>query len=574
MGERKVFADSVTPLPGEPGLTAHGLMVQAAEPENLNEQMRVLFSLEIPPKDEAELEARVARGEVVPLDELQQKYAADPVDRKKLVAWLKRQHFDVTEVSPDGTSVYARASADQIGKSLGVDMVRVTKEGVTYTAAKNAPSLPADVGKSVHAIIGLQPFRQARKHFRVGPHTGNRASLSAAAGRAAKRGSRTTRDGGTKRGSGTARVKAATVAVEPTPNIANTPPYLVSEILKAYGADGLALTGKGQTIAILIDTFPDPQDLEKFWAINGLPMSLSRIEAVNVNDIFLPRPTGEESMDAQWSSGIAPGANVRIYATGSLGFADIDRGLDSILADLPSHPEMHQLSISMGLGEIFQVGPDGLPDGYVRTQHTKFLKLAAAGVNVFVSSGDAGSNPDNTGHSATGPTQVEYESSDPNVIGVGGTTLKLSPDGAVASEVGWAGSGGGESIFFARPTWQTGAGVPAGTQRLVPDVSLVGDGSTGVLVILNGAPFPVPVAGTSLSAPVWAGFCALINEACAKANKPFLPFLNPKIYPLLGTACFRDITAGSNGAFTAGPGYDLVTGIGVPNVAELIKALA
>jgi kumamolisin len=263
---------------------------------------------------------------------------------------------------------------------------------------------------------------------------------------------------------------------------------------------------------------------------------------------------------------------VRIYATGSLGFADLDRGLDAILDDLPSHPGMRQLSMSMGLGETYQKDPAGLPDGYVRTQHLKFLKLAAAGINVFVSSGDAGSNPDNTGHGTTGPLQVEYESSDPYVIGVGGTTLHLSPDGAVASEVGWDESGGGESIFFTRQPWQTGAGVPAGTQRLVPDVSLVGDQKTGVLVVLNGAPFPGPVAGTSLSAPVWAGFCALINEARAKAGKPVLPFLGPLIYRLMGTACFRDITAGSNGAYSAGPGYDMVTGIGVPNVAELIKA--
>jgi kumamolisin len=127
--ERKVFADSVTPLPDEPGLTSRGLMVQAADPEHLNDQMRVLFSLEIPPKAEAELEKRVARGEVIPPDELQKKYAANPADCKKLVAWLKRQHFDVTSVSPDGTSVYARANADQIGKSLDVDMVRVTRRG-------------------------------------------------------------------------------------------------------------------------------------------------------------------------------------------------------------------------------------------------------------------------------------------------------------------------------------------------------------------------------------------------------------------------------------------------------------
>jgi hypothetical protein len=70
-----------------------------------------------------------------------------------------------------------------------------------------------------------------------------------------------------------------------------------------------------------------------------------------------------------------------------------------------------------------------------------------------------------------------------------------------------------------------------------------------------------------------AGFCALINEARVKAKKSPLPFLNPLIYPLSGTACFRDITQGSNGAYEAGPGYDMVTGLGVPNVAKLIQAL-
>src|SRR3954467_12572881 len=112
----------------------------------------------------------------------------------------------------------------------------------------------------------------------------------------------------------------------------------------------------------------------------------------------------------------------------------------------------------------------GGPQGEVATQHQKFLRLAAAGVNVFVSSGDSGSNPDSTGHGASGPLQAEYEASDPAVIGVGGTTLKFTTAGQV-SERAWTGSGGGKSIFFPRPSWQTGKGVPAGTARLVPDVS-------------------------------------------------------------------------------------------------------
>jgi kumamolisin len=72
---------------------------------------------------------------------------------------------------------------------------------------------------------------------------------------------------------------------------------------------------------------------------------------------------------------------------------------------------------------------------------------------------------------------------------------------------------------------------------------------------------------------MWAGICALLNEARAKAKKPALPFLNPLLYPLNGSAAFREITQGSNGHFKAAPGYDQVTGIGVPDVEALIAEL-
>jgi kumamolisin len=327
----------------------------------------------------------------------------------------------------------------------------------------------------------------------------------------------------------------------------------------------LGVTGKGQTIAILIDTFPADADLEAFWRKNGLPVTLSQIQKIDVGGGSLSAPSGEETLDTAWTSGTAPGATIRIYATGALTFVAIDQALDRIIADLPDQPGMRQLSISLGLGETFMAPAE------VATEHTKFLHLAAAGVNVFVSSGDAGSNPDGTGHSPTGPLQAEYESSDPSVVGVGGTTLRLTSSGAVASETGWTSSGGGTSRFFTRPTWQVGAGVPHGTQRLIPDVCAAADPNTGAFLVLHGN--PMGIGGTSWSAPVWAGFCALMNEARENAGKPPLGFLNPSLYKLLGTPAFRDITAGNNGAFHCGAGYDQVTGVGSPNVKELIARL-
>jgi len=113
--------------------------------------------------------------------------------------------------------------------------------------------------------------------------------------------------------------------------------------------------------------------------------------------------------------------------------------------------------------------------------------------------------------------------------------------------------------------------VPSGSTRLVPDVASAADPETGCLVILNGQ--QTQFGGTSWSAPVWAGFCALINEARARAGLPPAGLLGPKIYPLLSTTAFRDITSGNNGAFSATVGYDLCTGIGVPNIAILAQAL-
>lgn len=526
MSDRKVFNDSVIELPAE-GVAPRGLTVSEARADHADEPMSLTFSLAIPQKLHDELAASVEAGKVIPAEELNLKYAVPAGDVNELVSWLKSQGFEVTAVAKDGTSVHTKATAAQIEKSLGVQMVRVTKGGLTYTAARNAPSLPAAVAKSVHAIIGLQPYRHPQKHLRHMP------SIKAQA------------------------------AVKTN----NKPPYKVPEILKAYNADGLGLTGAGQTIAILIDRFPLQSDLTLFWQANGVAGSPSRIQMINVGGGTPPPPEGEETLDASWTSGIAPGANIRIYATGSLQFTALEKGLDAILSDLSAHPEMRQLSISMGLGETFNTAAE------VRTQNQKYLRLAAAGVNIFVSSGDAGSNPDASGQQSDGPLQAEYPASDPDVVAVGGTTLVLAADGTVAHETGWSVSGGGKSKFFGRPKWQVGNGVTPGKQRLVPDVSLTADPADGVFLILNGKPFPEELGGTSWSAPVWAGFCALINEARSKAGKPALPFLNPQIYPLLGTPAFRDIVSGTNGAYDAGPGYDMVTGIGVPDVQELLKKL-
>jgi hypothetical protein len=91
----------------------------------------------------------VAEGKVVSPTQLNRKYAADAADAKGLTSWLKSEGFKIEKISADRTSIYAEGTVEQIQKSLHVKMMRVTKDGITYTAAQDAPSLPASVGKSV-----------------------------------------------------------------------------------------------------------------------------------------------------------------------------------------------------------------------------------------------------------------------------------------------------------------------------------------------------------------------------------------------------------------------------------------
>src|SRR5205823_5707457 len=120
MSERKVFQDSVTPLPPQPGITPEGLMVNAMTPERPDETLNVHFSLNIANDVQAQLEQKVAKGEVVPPEELEKLYTAKPEDTEALLSWLKANGYKITQTSRDG--IYAEAKASQISKSLEVNM--------------------------------------------------------------------------------------------------------------------------------------------------------------------------------------------------------------------------------------------------------------------------------------------------------------------------------------------------------------------------------------------------------------------------------------------------------------------
>jgi len=487
----------------------------------------VEFSIALKMRDFADLQKRVADGEIISPEVMTARYYPTQAAYRAVADWLISQGFAIKPGNNTNLSVFAGGSVTQIERAFETKFARVTFAGVESSSALTAPSLPALVAGPVLGINGLQPSIRPKPHSYL-------------------------------------------ALPQPKKLTNNLPPYTVSEIAKAYDAVGLGVNGSGQTIAIVIDTFPASSDLTLFWQANAIAQSLNNIEEVQVVAGTLPSPSGEETLDVEWSSGMAPGAKVRVYATTDLGFAHLDEAYQAILNDLPSQPTLHQVSLSYGLGETYESADQ------MQTDAQYFASLAANGVTVFVSSGDGGSTPGLNGYGDnTGPLQVESPANDLNVTSVGGTSLYLNAStGAVSNEVAWSLGGGGSSQVFARPSWQTGSGFPSGAYRTVPDVALVADLNTGGLLILNGQGYSV--GGTSWGAPTWAGFCAMINQARANKSQPSIGLLGPMIYPPNGSAAFRHITTGSNGPnaqYNAGPAYDLCTGLGVPSVSSLIQAL-
>jgi len=403
-----------------------------------------------------------------------------------------------------------------------------------FTSAISAPSLPSEVAGNVLGIEGLQPQVRARHRQHGGASAGGLGS----------------------------------------PNGAPTP----ADIAYAYNFPS-NLTGAGQAIAIIIDAAPATSDLTQFWTACGIAQSLANYTVIGVNGG--PSPSGdvfEATLDVEWASSMAPGAAIRLYAIPNLSYFNMLSAAVQISNDLATCPGLHQVSISFD-------GPEGQAGGTADLLNNSqvFAQLAAAGVTVFACTGDGGSNPnidpDVLQYGPSNPLEVEYPASDPNLTAVGGTALVFGSNWIPENEIAWfsstepdtsftVGTGGGFSTCFSHPTWQTGSGVPPGGARCVPDVSA--QANLGYLV-MNGQ--GEVCWGTSLAAPIWAAACATINQSRTQLGQPPLGLLGPLIYPLLGTDSFHDITSGGNGSYSAGSGYDLCTGLGTPNVANLVGAL-
>ena len=321
---------------------------------------------------------------------------------------------------------------------------------------------------------------------------------------------------------------------------------------------GLSGDGTGQTIAI-VAAYNHPNiaaDLATFDTTFALPAppsfkKVSQTGSTTSLPVSDPGWSLEISLDVEWAHAIAPKANILLVEAKTSGYAD----LLAAIAYAGTQTGVSVISNSWGSAEFS-----------TESTFDSYCKLAKA-VCVF-STGDNG-NPGS------------YPAYSPYVLSVGGTTLNLSIDGSgntvVGSEVAWSGSGGGVSLYEAKPSYQNA--VNTFTKRGTSDVSYAADPATGFPVYdsypFNGQSGWYQMGGTSAGAPQWAGILAVVNQKRVAAKKAVLAAqpatgvfkLHSSIYGL--TSGLADVLTGpTNGACgaicTVKTGYDFVTGRGSP----------
>jgi len=395
--------------------------------------------------------------------------------------------------------------------------------------------------------------------------------------------------------------------------------YQPAQLQQAYNLSPLyaqGVTGKGATI-VIVDSFGSPtirNDLGVFDQQFGLPAppSFKIIRPAGAIPRYRSSSemiswAGETSLDVEYAHAIAPGASIVLVETpiaeteGVVGFPQIVKAEEYVID--------HHLGgvISQSFGATENTFPSKASLGALRGAYTD---AARHHVTVLAASGDNGA----TDVGLDGQTLYTFRvtswpASDPLVTGVGGTQLHLDANGnRMSPDTVWndtystpaqqfvfgdsgpspLAGGGGKSIFFARPAYQNPVRKVVGQVRGVPDISMSAacNGSVDVYQSFGGQPAGwYPTCGTSEATPLFAGIVALADQL---AHHP-LGLINPALYAMAAQhqPGLVDVTSGGNTVsftqggrrhtvhgFTAGPGYDLASGIGTVNAAAFVPELA
>ncbi|NDJ11560.1 MAG: peptidase S8 [Acidobacteriia bacterium] len=490
-------------------------------------------------------------------EQFAERFGASPNDVAKAVQWLQTEGLQVDTVARGRQFVSFHGSVGAVARAFRTEFHKYDDNGRTRFANSREPSVPLAMDSLVAGVrgfnnFGLKPLhRQARLQPNFTTASGNHY------------------------------LSPGDIAT-------------IFNFLPLYAA---GINGTGQSVAVIGQTNVDISDIRAFRAAYRLPPGDPEIQLFGPNPGVSPDDQYEAHLDLEWAGAAAPNARI-IYVNSTDVILSTYYAVDNNVSPV--------ISMSYGGCEV-----ENTPD-------IRFLgqQANAQGITWVVASGDSGAA--GCDFSAPGPQATKgrvagFPASLPEVTAIGGTTLNEGtgkywaatnkPDGSSAlsyiPEIAWndtplrnemTATGGGASVFYSKPWWQAGKGVPDDGARDIPDVSFPASADhDGYLVFSGGAQYIF--GGTSVGTPIFAGVLALVNQSLVNAGKlvePGLGNVNPALYRLAqaSTSVYHDITAGDNVVpcsqgspdcvdgklgYTAGPGYDLTTGLGSPDVTALVR---
>jgi hypothetical protein len=521
-------------------------------------------------------------------DEFAARFGMADADLNKVKSWLQKQGFSIDSVARSRNMIRFSGTVNQVEQAFSTEMHSYKIESETHFAPATELSIPSALASVVLGIRNLDDFRPRPMHV-ITAQPNYTSSQSAAVH------------------------------------------FAPGDIRVAYNIPS-SYTGAGQSIAIMGQSAIVLSDIEHFQSASGLTVKDPTVVLVpgTGSSTIYTGDEGESDLDLEWSGGIATGANIVFVYTGnsinSNGVFDsyqytVDQNLAPIISfsygscetffttsSIAPYEAVGEQAVAQGQTVIVSSGDSGATSCY------GFTTLSATEQKAIV---------------------VSYPASSAYVTALGGTEITAANDvvgtywGAATSssvdkitsalsyipEVAWnddsstnglSSSGGGASALIAKPTWQTGiTGIPADSKRDVPDVSLYSspsypgylycssDSNTNISgSCTNGfrdknSQYLTIAGGTSFAAPIFAGMVALINQA--KNYTEGQGMINDQLYTLASNSAtyasaFYDTTSGNNNCtagstycssttgFSAGTGYDLVTGLGSVNLGNLIEA--
>jgi uncharacterized protein (TIGR03437 family) len=482
-------------------------------------------------------------------------------DIGQIAAWLRSEGFQVHDVARGRIWITFSGTAEQVNRAFHTQLHRYSDRGQIHFANATDPSVPAAFQDVVSSIDGLDNFGLDPLY------------------RLTSEGSRT-----------------------PTPEYNSGSNHFLApdDFATIYNVTPLytaGIDGSGQRVAVIGQAVIDPSDVALFRSTFHLPPSDPELVLYGPT----PGPSSgdalEAQLDIQWAGAVARNATIVYVYSNSVNTSA-------------------QYAVDQNLAPVITLSYGGC-EAYNSTAFRAVAQQAVAqGITWLTASGDWGAATCDitapTLQASKGPSP-SFPSTIPEITSVGGTgfddgnTGKFwaalnDPNGASAlsyiPERAWndsavrndlAAGGGGPSLLFAKPAWQTGPGVPDDNARDTPDISFAASPQHYAYAIFSGGRM-IFVGGTSVASPAFAGMLALLNQYLVTNGSqpaPGLGNINPALYRLAQTSngIFHDITVGdillpctqsSPGCTGAGmgyiatPGYDLATGLGSADAYQLV----